>query len=377
MQTERIALPSPAPGTGRELVLHRFGRAGARPKVWLQAALHADEQPGILVLHHLMRRLVAAEREGALWAEIIAVPLANPIGIAQHVGGYLLGRFALDGSGNFNRGFAELRDALVEAVGGTLGSDAAANVALVREAIARLLAERTVHDEAGVLKLTLQRLACDADIVLDLHCDAQSAVHIYTGPKLGELLMPLAARLGARAVLLAEDSGDIPFDEAVARPWWRLADACAGRPLPLEACLACTVELRGQLDIDDAQAAADADALYAWLQERGAIAGTPPPAPAALCEATTLDAVDMIRAPAVGLFVPTVAPGTSVEADAEIGTLVDPLQMGTGSRTPLRTRSAGVLFARTMPGLVRQGGVVAKVAGRERLPDRTGVLLEM
>ena len=39
--TERILLPANAPGTERSLLVHRFGRAGARPKVYIQAALHA------------------------------------------------------------------------------------------------------------------------------------------------------------------------------------------------------------------------------------------------------------------------------------------------------------------------------------------------
>ena len=39
----RIPLLAPAPGTARTLVAHRYGEVGARPKAYLQAALHADE----------------------------------------------------------------------------------------------------------------------------------------------------------------------------------------------------------------------------------------------------------------------------------------------------------------------------------------------
>src|SRR3546814_5615348 len=53
---DRLPLLTASPGTSRELVVHRFGQAGARPKVYLQAALHADETPGLLVLHHLYGR---------------------------------------------------------------------------------------------------------------------------------------------------------------------------------------------------------------------------------------------------------------------------------------------------------------------------------
>ena len=44
----RIVLPSMTPGTGRSVVYHRFGRRGARPKAYLQAAIHANELPGAI-----------------------------------------------------------------------------------------------------------------------------------------------------------------------------------------------------------------------------------------------------------------------------------------------------------------------------------------
>src|SRR5690606_40566427 len=103
MVREEIALPSPTPGTSRHLVVHRFGPPNRGKKVYLQSGLHADEWPGMLVLQHLMVRLEAAERAGKLKGEILCVPFANPIGLAQHVAGYLTGRFDLNGTGNFNR----------------------------------------------------------------------------------------------------------------------------------------------------------------------------------------------------------------------------------------------------------------------------------
>ena len=36
------------------------------------------------------------------------MPVANPIGLSQHLNGYLLGRFDFGASGNFNRRFLEL-----------------------------------------------------------------------------------------------------------------------------------------------------------------------------------------------------------------------------------------------------------------------------
>ncbi len=39
---QRIPLISSSPGSTRHLLLHRYGSAGARPKAYLQASLHAD-----------------------------------------------------------------------------------------------------------------------------------------------------------------------------------------------------------------------------------------------------------------------------------------------------------------------------------------------
>ena len=57
----RIPLSHGDVGTQRSLVVHRYGRDGARPKAYLQAALHADEIPAMMVPHHLIRLLDAAD----------------------------------------------------------------------------------------------------------------------------------------------------------------------------------------------------------------------------------------------------------------------------------------------------------------------------
>jgi len=70
----RIALPQMTPGTRRSIAFHRFGRTGARPKAYLQAAIHANELPGAMALHHLMPMLAAADRVRRIRGEIVVVP---------------------------------------------------------------------------------------------------------------------------------------------------------------------------------------------------------------------------------------------------------------------------------------------------------------
>ncbi|MGE0660391.1 MAG: succinylglutamate desuccinylase/aspartoacylase family protein [Reyranellaceae bacterium] len=365
--TLHLPLASPAPGTDRHLTLHRFGTPGARPKAYLQAALHADELPGVLMLQHLLALLAQAERDNRILGEILIVPAANPIGLAQHLGGQLLGRFAFDASGNFNRGFPDLASALVEAMANRLGRDAAANAKLVRTTLLKLLSEKRASGEAQQLRLTLMRLAIDADIALDLHCDDQALAHIYAGPKLWPELSDLAALLGVAAVLLEEDSGGEPFDEALARPWWRLIDANPGAALTAASMVAATVELRGGADIDDAQAGRDAGALLRFLIRRGVVAGEAPTLPPLACQATALEAVDFVRSPQAGLLVHRRDIGDRVRAGDVVCEILDPMAAPGTARTQLLARTDGMVFARSRPGLVRAGERVMKIAGKEKL----------
>lgn len=100
------------PGTTRELVSLHFGNAGLGPKALIQASLHADEPPGLLVAWHLRRELAALEAAGRLRGEIVLVPMANPVGSAQRLLGRALGRFELALGENFNRNYADLSAAV-------------------------------------------------------------------------------------------------------------------------------------------------------------------------------------------------------------------------------------------------------------------------
>ncbi|MFO1072844.1 MAG: succinylglutamate desuccinylase/aspartoacylase family protein [Geminicoccaceae bacterium] len=133
----RIDLPAPAPGTARHLVVQRFGAAGARPGAYLRAALHAfDELPGVLVLHHLARLLAEAEAAGRVLGEVVLVPLANPIGLAQRADPVASRPLRSQPHDQLQPRLAGLPAGPDQRLGDRLGSDAAANVALIRRELA-------------------------------------------------------------------------------------------------------------------------------------------------------------------------------------------------------------------------------------------------
>lgn len=363
-------LPAASAGTTRRLRSLHFGRRDSGRKAYLQAGLHADEVPPMLVAQALIERLGALEAAGAIGGEIVLVPMANPIGLAQQLQGSAFGRFDLATGTNFNREFRRLTDALIPRLETRLGADLHANTRTIRAACHALLAEQAAATETEALKHLLQTLAVDADLVLDLHCDHQAVVHLYAGTPQADAFVPLAGHLGAKALLTSEAAGDDPFDESAARHWWELARHFAGRfPIDPQGCQAATVELRGETEVSHALAAQDADALVAYLRQRGHVDGPAPAAPPA-CAMTPLEGVQPVSAPVAGIVVFAKAPGDWVQAGETVAEIVDPL---TDQRTPVAAEVSGRCFARIARRYASRGMRLMKIAGPVAL--RSGRLL--
>lgn len=369
MQTQTLTLMSETPGAQHRLPVLSFGEPGRGSKATVQAALHADEVPAMLVAHHLRLHLGALEAQGLVTGQVQLLPYANPLGLSQHLLGAHLGRFDQSDGTNFNRLHPDLFDAVAHAVGPRLGSDAAANVARVRAALRDAAAALVACSPAQDLKNRLVQTAIDSDVVLDLHSDAQAVMHLYALTPQADLAVELGALLGARAILLATESGDMPFDEACTRPWFSLQQRFPQAALPL-ACFAATVELRGEADTSHALAEHDALAIIEFLRRRGIVGGAPVALPPPRCEPTPLAGSEPITAPHAGVVVFHREPGDAVEAGALIADLVD---VGSGEVTPIRCRSAGLLYARVATRWATPGKRLAKIAGHTLA--RTGKLL--
>ncbi|WP_457390124.1 succinylglutamate desuccinylase/aspartoacylase family protein [Roseateles sp. P5_E1] len=369
MNIQRHPLLSPAPGTQRELVSLHYGQPGGQ-KTYIQASLHGDELPGMLVAHHLRLQLDALEAAGQISGEIVLVPMANPIGLSQFMLHAHLGRFELTTGENFNRHYPDQIDAVAQAVATQLGSDAAANVALLRRALKAAVLASPVDTELQSQRRKLLSLSCDADIVLDLHCDAQALMHLYTETPCWPDCDPLARFLRSRLTLLAQDSGDNPFDEACSQVWWKWDKHFGGKfPIP-QACLSVTVELRGAADVTHELAAADAKNIVDFLRWRGLIAGDKPEVPEAIGDARPLAGSMPIKSPVAGVLTFVKEVGVEVTAGEVLAHVIDPI---TAEVTELKSPVDGLFFARDFLRFANAGMRVAKVAGREAL--RTGKLL--
>ncbi len=207
MKIKHDTLPQHALGGQRQLSHFHFGAPGAGEKVYLQAGLHADEIPGMLVLHYLKRLLSQAERRGEVRGEIIMVPVANPPGLAQLLLNSGIGRFDLASGRNFNRDFPDLAALAQPRLPAESPATRAEYLQQVRDAMQKALAALPVASEVQALRQHLLSLACDADLVLDLHCDDQAILHLYADPAWQCEANVLAAFLGIGAVLLSRRAG--------------------------------------------------------------------------------------------------------------------------------------------------------------------------
>lgn len=369
MRNDTIDIPGDAPGTRHSLTVWRFGTAGATPKAYIQGALHADETPAMLVAQCLRARLGILESRGEVLGEVVLVPVANPLGLSQQMLGHHHGRFDLRDGGNFNRGFPDLAGPLRESVQARLGKDPAGNTRAVRAALRHLAGQLKATAPVQDLKHRLLAMAIDADVVLDLHCDSDAVMHLYALTPQSAIAQQLGAVLGARAVLLATESGGSPFDEACSRPWYTLQQEQAGTPLPL-GCFAATVELRGERDTGHALARQDAEGLLNFLRIRQILAGPVEPPPIPLCEPTPLAGSEPVIAPHAGVIVFHRHSGEQVSAGDMIADIVD---VQTGAATAVRCASSGLLYARCGTRWAHAGKRLAKIAGTTLA--RTGALL--
>ncbi len=368
MQTHVHELLEVVPGTTRQIRSFHYGPANAAGKVYIQASLHADELPGMLVLWHLKQRLAHLEAAGLMRWSVVVVPVANPLGLEQVLMDVPQGRFDNDSRENFNRFFLDVSQQVGDRVEALLADEPGANLQLIRGALLQTLASQEPATQLQSMRLTLQTLACDADIVLDLHCDFEAVQHLYLSPDFWLHVEPLARYLGARACFLAKEAGGQSFDECFTLFWAHMQARFPGRfSAP---GFAVTVELRGVADVDHGLARQDCQALIDYLIQRGAIDGQAPPLPPLLNAPTPLAGVEPVVSPVGGLIVFFAKVGDYLAAGQILAEVIDPI---TDRVTPVACTREGLLYVRSVRRMASAGMTIAHVAGPKA--HRQGYLL--
>ncbi len=365
-----------SPGKTTEINYFRIGPQRTEKKVYLQAALHADEQPGILVLHHLLEMLRLADQSGELKAEFVLFPMVNPLGMSDIEFGQHQGRYDRDSGINHNRQWPDVYAAVGDQLGDKLGQDEAENIKLVRETVGTWLKGLPSVKARDQWRQLVISESYDADYVFDLHCDDESLLYIYAVPQVAESMQQLANYSAAMATLLAEDGGGNSFDEVWPGLWIKLAQHYQDRAIPLPV-KACTLEYRGRMDTFDDLNRQDADNLFGYFQAEGLIGGPAKGKPIKAPPATDLRAMEIVRAEHAGLVAYHVELGESVAAGQQIAELIhlDGEQAMVG-RTPVLAGTAGLILSRNTHKYVWRGAVISKIVGDDIIKSRGDFLLE-
>jgi predicted deacylase len=101
-------------------------------------------------------------------------------------------------------------------------------------------------------------------VVLDLHCDDEGPVYLYTAERQLDEGRRLARALGATVILTDGGTDPLSFDMAVGARW-------AAENRPGDQRFAATVEFRGMMDVTPDLAKRDAAGLYRYLVDLGAV----------------------------------------------------------------------------------------------------------
>lgn len=367
-------LPAQCAGSQHSLITHRFsGIEGAR-SAYIQAGLHADEHPGLLVIQHLIARLQTLDQAGLIVGDIAVCPFANPTGLGQNVLGYLTGRFNLANGENFNHNFPDITPALNDAIEKL--EPQITDTPNLKTLLGHLLDGCEPLDSVAFTKRHLLREALRHDLVLDLHCDTAAVMHLYCTNDQRERAVELAACMRIGTVLLEDEAGGQPFDESYNKPWRRLVDA--GLAMPQQRGFAASIELRGQADVSDELAREDAEGILRFLAHEGLLRLNIDQRDSHLAEVYPLEGASHLQAPGNGLLVWKKNLGEQVSRDeliAEIVPLDGPLG---GPRLPVYSDVDGVVIVQPLFKLVRSGQRVALLAGKTPLAHRKpGQLLQL
>ncbi|TPH12286.1 succinylglutamate desuccinylase/aspartoacylase family protein [Litorilituus lipolyticus] len=244
------------------------------PSVYIQANMHGAEVQGNAVIFQLLELLKDCNIKG----NITLVPYANPVACNHKNGEYTLGRFDPITGVNWNRMYhfdesviAPFADKFIDATDGDIQQQ-------FKQLMLNEIEQKLEHNIFGLttgqrIAYQLQRLAHQADLVLDLHTGPISSKHLYCP----EYAQASASYFDIPHTILIPNDFDGAMDEATFCPWWYLQQAyeAKGRTFEMGQGIfnkeSFTVELGSQEQIDLDVAHQDAMGILSYLQYKGVI----------------------------------------------------------------------------------------------------------
>jgi predicted deacylase len=363
MAFETIKLPTASVGNQAHIHLHRFGPSGGK-KVYIQAGLHADEYPGMLVAQHLLRHLEQLDQQSAIKAEILLVPFANPVGLRQRSFGHVIGRCDWHTGQNFNRNMAINPDQVITTLSDSFGDDSIVNDRIMREGLKHLVSQRTDDFEINSLHKALLSYSIDAHYVLDLHCDDVALPHVFYGTHQQDAGKALAHAMGFEICLEEDVTGTVAFDGTHTQPWVTIENHL-DRNVFSQPCFAATLELRGKNDVSPELAEKDCLGILDFLAHENLIHRIPTPQKPVQLRQLGVDQVRMVKASISGIVTYRSKLGDTLKAGepfADIVLLDSPI----AKSIPILSPCDGYLFSATGHYFTTKGDTIAMLATNEQ-----------
>ena len=247
------------------------------PSVYMQANMHGAEVQGNAVIFQLLELLKNCD----IQANITLVPYANPVACNHKNGEYTLGRFDPITGVNWNRMYHFDESVIAPFAQKYFDANEQDISAAFKQLLLNEIEEKLDDHTWGLttgqrIAYQLQRLAHQADLVLDLHTGPISSKHLYCP----EYAQESASYFDIEHTILIPNGFDGAMDEATFCPWWSLQQAFddLGRNFVMGkgpfAKESFTVELGSQEQIDLDVAKEDAASILAYLQHKGVITCT-------------------------------------------------------------------------------------------------------
>ncbi|MDP2561846.1 succinylglutamate desuccinylase/aspartoacylase family protein [Psychrobium sp. 1_MG-2023] len=257
-----------ANGQEMSVPIYQIKGSANGPKVYIQANMHGAEVQGNAVIYQLLEQLKQLDCYG----DITLVPLANPIGTNQKSGEFTLGRFDPITGTNWNRGYHFNPSLPAEFAAQYPDLEQGEIVARFRQLIISDLDARLSNpyglNTAQHLCANLQRMAFEADIVLDLHTGPISSRHLYCP----EYAKERAVLFDIPHTMFIPSDFDGALDEAAFCPWWQLQLAYQAQGREIDVAIdAFTLELGSQEWLCLEEAKKDCHSVLSYLSHQKVI----------------------------------------------------------------------------------------------------------
>lgn len=263
---------------GNELTLDyvTFDSEKQGPHIYMQANVHGAELQGNLVIKELMQYFEANPFVG----KITFVPFANPLGSTQTFGGYTYGRFNPRTGDNWNRNYLDLNKLKEDQVTETLDDFVSRCLekdtdqitehykSFIKKNLTHYLAKSNGYGNTENKKLfvTLQILASEADVILDLHTGSTATRYLYAA----EYEKSWAKKMNFPHTLIIPDEFAGAMDEACFTPWITLKEKLEAKhkdyTIPIQSF---TLELGSEETVSSYEAQTDALRILGFLKEKG------------------------------------------------------------------------------------------------------------